>query len=63
MNNTPIEKDNICYPFVAGGLETTLLHIITNGFPGVTITDKDAYNKAITAKIASIKEMSKEYSR
>jgi len=53
-------QDKHCYPYIVGGLEATLTHIIPNGFPGVTITDHAAYDKAIKEKIAGIKENSKE---
>ena len=56
MNN-----DNICYPFVVGGLEAVLRHMMTSAIPGIKITDEAAYRKAVEEKIASIKEMSKEY--
>jgi hypothetical protein len=58
MNN-----DNYCYPFIVGGLETVLRHIIKNGYDGIKITDQAAYDKAIENTIADIKEMSKEYYR
>ena len=56
-----MNKDNICYPFVVGGLEAVLRHMMTSAIPGIKITDEAAYRKAIEEKIASIIEMSKEY--
>jgi len=56
-------KDNHCYPFIVGGLEAVLRHVIKISIPGVTITDGAAYDKAIEKTIADIKEMSKEYYR
>ena len=59
-----MNKDNICYPFVVGGLEAVLRHMMPSGvIPGIKITDEAAYRKAIEEQIASLKEMSKEYSR
>ena len=58
-----MNADKHCYPFIVGGLEATLRHIINNGFPGVKITDQTAYDKAVEEKIAEIREMSKEYYR
>ena len=57
-------QDNHCYPFIVGGLEAVLRHVMTIGaIPGIKITDEVAYRKAIEEHIASIKEMSKEYYR
>ena len=58
-----MNKDNICYPFVVGGLEAVLRHMIPLTIPGIKITDEAAYRKAIENEIANIKEMSKEYYR
>lgn len=58
-----MNKDNICYPFVVGGLEAVLRHMIPRTIPGIKITDEAAYYKAIENEIANIKEMSKEYYR
>jgi hypothetical protein len=58
MNN-----DNICYPYIAGGLEAILRHMMLRNMPGVKITDEAAYRKEIEAQIASIKESSKEHYR
>ena len=56
-------KDNHCYPFIVGGLEAVLRHMILLTIPGIKITDEAAYRKAIENEIANIKEMSKEYYR
>jgi hypothetical protein len=56
-------QDNHCYPFIVGGLEAVLRHIMLRSIPGIKITDEVAYHKAIEEHIASIKEMSKEYYR
>jgi len=56
-------KDKHCYPFIVGGLEAVLRHVIPLTCPGIKITDQDAYDKAIEKTIADIKEMSKEYYR
>ena len=58
MNN-----DNICYPYVVGGLQSVLRYMMLHTMPGVKITDKAAYLKEIEAQIASNKESSKEYYR
>ena len=58
-----MNKDTICYPYVVGGLEAVLRHMIPLTIPGVKITDEAAYRKAIEEQIASIKESSKEFYR
>ena len=58
-----MNKDNICYPFVVGGLEAVLRHMIPRTIPGIKITDEAAYRKSIEEQIASLKEISKEYYR
>ena len=58
-----MNKDNICYPYVVGGLEAVLTYMIPLTIPGVKVTDEAAYRKAIKEKIASIKESSKEFYR
>jgi hypothetical protein len=57
-----MNKNDICYPYVVGGLEAILRHMMLLTIPGVKITDEAAYRAAIEEKIASIKETSKEYS-
>ena len=57
-----IKTDKICYPYVVGGLEAVLRHMMLFSIPGVTITDEAAYRAAIEEKIASIIESSKEHS-
>jgi len=56
-----MNENKICYPYVVGGLEAILQHMILFSIPGVKITDEAAYRAAIEEKIASIKESSKEY--
>ena len=56
-----IKTDDICYPYVVGGLEAVLRYMMLSSIPGVTITDEAAYRAAIEEKIASIKESSKEH--
>ena len=56
-----MNKNDICYPYVVGGLEAVLQHMMLLSIPGVKITDEAAYRAAIDEKIASIKESSKEY--
>lgn len=55
-------KDPYCYPFIVGGLEATLRHVLLSGYPGISINDEQAYDQAIKKTIADIYEMSKEYS-
>jgi hypothetical protein len=56
-----MNKDTICYPYVVGGLEAMLRHMMLLSIPGVKITDEAAYRAAIDERIASIIETSKEY--
>jgi len=59
-----MNKDTTCYPYVVGGLQAVLRHMIPSlTIPGVKITDEAAYRKAIEEQIASIKESSKEFYR
>jgi hypothetical protein len=59
-----MNKDTVCYPYVVGGLESVLRYMIPLAIvPGIEITDKAAYLKAIEEQIASIKKSSKEHYR